>query len=45
MIATVATVCLVASATAADPAASSHEGRQLSGYTQSLGEPCNMASY
>ena len=44
MIATIATVCLAASA--ANPQATSHkEGRQLIGYTQSLGERCDMISY
>ena len=44
MIAIIATVCLAASAANPETAAS-HGGRQLIGYTQSLGEPFDMVSY
>ena len=42
MIATIATVCLAASAAANPETTASPEGRQLIGYTQSLGEPCGL---
>ena len=45
MIATIATVCSAASTTATNPAASSHEGRRLNGYTQGPDQPCDFVSY